>query len=142
MLCIMKQIFTKISTTVMALLVLFSTFSITIEKHFCGDFLVDVAYFGNSKGCADEVGEDDCDTKEVIQKKKCCKDEIQQIEAQEDLQAALKKLTLKKQQFIIAFIHTYNNLYLDEEKEIVLYKNYSPPNIVADIQVLHEVFII
>lgn len=138
----MKLIFTKIASMLMALLVLFSTFSVTIEKHFCGDFLVDVAYFGSSKGCADEVGEEDCDTEEVIQKKKCCKDEIQYIEAQEDLLAALKKLTVKKQQFIIAFTYTYNNLFLDEEKDTVLNKNYSPPNIVADIQVLHEVFII
>ena len=126
----------------MALLVLLSTFSLTIEKHFCGDFLVDVSYFGDTQGCAEELGEDDCDTPETIEKKNCCKDEIEQIKGQEDLQAVTKKITIEKQQFIVAFIHTYNNLFIDLKKQIVPQKNYSPPNLVSDIQVLHEVFII
>ncbi len=138
----MKSVFIKISTFLMALLVLLSTFSLTIEKHFCGDSLVDVSYFGNTQGCAEEPGEDDCDTPEVIEKKNCCKDEIEQIKGQEDLQAVTKKITIEKQQFIVAFIHTYNNLFIDLKKQIVLHKNYCPPNLVSDIQVLHEVFII
>ncbi len=126
----------------MALLVLVSTFSLTIEKHFCGDFLVDISYFGNSEGCAEELGEEDCDTSETIQKKNCCKDEVEQIKGQEDLQTATKKITIEKQQFIIAFVSSYNNLFIAFKKQIVPHKNYSPPNLVADIRVLHEVFII
>ncbi|TCI91383.1 HYC_CC_PP family protein [Tenacibaculum sp. M341] len=139
----MKTYFTKITTILMALIVLFSTFSITIEKHFCGDFLVDVSYFGKTKGCADEPGEDDCDKPEVIQKKNCCKDEVQQIEGQDDLQTATKKVTIEKeQQFLIAFIHSYNNLFLDLKKQIDSNQEYSPPKLIFDIQLLHEVFII
>ena len=41
----------------LALLVLFSTVSFTIEKHFCGDILVDVAVFTEVEKCAMEAEE-------------------------------------------------------------------------------------
>ncbi|TYP97847.1 hypothetical protein C7447_10312 [Tenacibaculum adriaticum] len=139
----MKAIFTKISSFTLALLVLLSTFSLTIEKHFCGDFLVNVSYFGKAQGCADEMGKGDCDALSVVKKKKCCKDEIQQIEGQDDFQnTSTEKFDLKQQQFALAFVVSYNNLFKDLEKQIVPHKDYSPPNLVTDIQVLHEVFII
>lgn len=138
----MKSVFTKISSTLLALLVLLSTFSLTIEKHFCGDFLVDISYFGSTQGCADEEGDDSCDDPKTIAKKKCCTDQVHEIEGQDDLSThSIKKITLKEQ-FALAFTISYYNLFVNIEKQVVPHKHYSPPNLVADIQVLHEVFII
>lgn len=138
----MKQFFTKISSFILAFLVFFSTLSFTVEKHFCGGFLVDISYFGNSQGCAGE-GEEDCDNPEVIAKKNCCKDEIQQIKGQDKLQkSSVEKITLQKVQFLLAFVTSYNNLFAISQKQIVPNQHYFPPEVVDDLQVLHEVFII
>ncbi|MDY0780255.1 HYC_CC_PP family protein [Tenacibaculum sp. IB213877] len=139
----MKANFAKISSLLLAFLVLLSTFSLTIEKHFCGDFLVDVSYFGEAQGCDMTKGTTDCESSTTLKKKKCCKDEIQQVDGQDDLQtASAEKFDLEKQQFLIAFVFSYNDLFKNLEKQIVPHKDYSPPNLVTDIQVLHEVFII
>jgi len=136
-----KPIITKITAPILALLVLFSTFSFTVEKHFCGDFLVDISYFGNTNGCNDfEV--DSCDSKEKVTKKSCCKDEVEEVTGQQDLQTFSKKITLLKKQFLIAFTLSYNNLFIPLKKQIANTKHYSPPNLRINFQVLYEVFII
>lgn len=138
----MKLKFFKISSIILALLVLISTFSLTIEKHFCGDFLVDIAYFGKTQGCDDEEDED-CDKPSVIEKENCCKDETEQLKGQEELtSSSKKKITFKKQQFLLAFVLSYNNLFKNLQKQVVPHKSYSPPKLVYDIQLLQEVFII
>lgn len=137
----MNTIFTKISSLVLAFLILISTFSVTIEKHFCGDFLVDVSYFGDAEKCSDK--DETCDSQTVIKKKKCCKDEVQQIEGQDELQkSSEKKIKLEQEQFIIAFVASYNNLFKTLSKQIVPHKNYLPPKLTTNKHVLYEVYII
>ena len=137
----MKAFFTKISSVVLALLVLCSTFSFTVEKHFCGDFLVDVSYFGNAKSCAEEMEGSSCE-EIVVKKKSCCKDKLEKIEGQDDLKiSSLEKITFE-QQFAILFTVSYHNLFVPLTDKKVSNQEYSPPNLVSDIQVLHEVFII
>lgn len=143
-LCIikMKHLYKKIISVTLALLVLFSTFSLTIEKHFCGDFLIDISYFGKAEDCVNQIGQS-CNTSEIITKSNCCKDEIQQIKGQDKLQKASKeKIKIEKQQFLIAFAVSYYNLFKNLSKQIIPYQYYTPPNLVIDIQLLHEVFII
>lgn len=138
----MKTTFNKITSSLMAVLVLFSTLSITVEKHFCGEFLVDVSYFGTAQNCAEEIGEDEgCDVPGTI-KKKCCKDEIAQIEGQDDLRNTPEKFDLVTQQFLLAFTISYTGLFEYVSKQSDPHKDYGPPKLTKDIQVLHEVFII
>lgn len=138
----MKSFFIKISSTLLAFLVLFSTFSFTVEKHFCGDFLVDISYFGEADACGIESKKDDCNLQKIT-KKKCCNDEVQQIEGQDELQkSSVEKIKIEQQKFLLAFVVSYNNLFKNLSKQIVPHKNYSPPNLTQDLQVLHEVFII
>tara|TARA_R110002033_G_scaffold155892_1_gene192145 strand:+ start:131 stop:289 length:159 start_codon:yes stop_codon:yes gene_type:complete len=49
----MNNNFYKIASFLMALLVLFSTFSFTVDKHFCGNTLVDTAVFGKGESLCD-----------------------------------------------------------------------------------------
>ncbi len=131
-----KQIVHKGFSTLLAFLVLFSTVSFTVEKHFCGDILVDVAIFTESNKCAMEA-------QEILMKKTCCKDEVDVIKGQDELKpSSLEDLDFNHQQFITTFTYSYVNLFLGLEKQIIPHKNYSPPNLVADIQVLDQVFII
>ncbi|WP_298498056.1 hypothetical protein [uncultured Algibacter sp.] len=120
----------------LALLVLFSTVSFTIEKHYCGDVLVDVSVFSEVEKCGMEA-------MEILQKKTCCKDEINVVKGQDELKvSSFEDLDFNQQQFITAFIYTYFNSFEGLPKQTIPHKDYSPPNLVYDIQVLDQVFII
>ncbi len=71
---VIKQFVHKIFSMLLALLVLFSTVSFTIEKHFCGDVLVDVSVFAEAQKCGMEALE--MATRNLA-KKSCCKDEVE-----------------------------------------------------------------
>ncbi|WP_299553306.1 hypothetical protein [Seonamhaeicola sp.] len=123
----------------MASLVLFSTLSFTIEKHFCGDVLVDVAVFTEVEKCAMEAEEI---ALENITKKPCCKDEIAVVEGQNELIKSFDDLDVDQQQFITSFVYSYINLFEGAPEKAVPHKDYSPPNLVRDILVLDQVFLI
>ncbi|WP_298237861.1 hypothetical protein [uncultured Algibacter sp.] len=120
----------------LALLVLFSTVSFTVEKHFCGDVLVDVSVFADVEKCAMEA-------MEMKQKKSCCKDEVEVVKGQDDLKfSSFEDLDFEQEQFLTAFAYSYINLFEGLPKQIIPHKDYSPPNLIQDIQVLDEVFLI
>lgn len=120
----------------MALLVLFSTVSFTIEKHFCGDVLVGVSVFTEAEKCATEA-------LEILQKKTCCKDETNVVKGQDELKvSSFEDLDFEQQQFITTFAYAYLSCFESLAKHTIPHKNYSPPNLVYDILVLDQVFII
>lgn len=115
---------------------LFSTVSFTIEKHYCGDTLVDVSLFAEAEKCGME-------NMEMAQKKPCCKDEVDVVKGQDELKlSSFEELDFEQQHFITAFVYTYINGFESLPKQTIPHKDYSPPNLVADIQVLDQVFII
>jgi hypothetical protein len=133
---VIKDALHKGFSFVLAVLVLFSTVSFTVEKHFCGDTLVDVAIFTDSDKCAMEA-------QEMLMKKTCCKDEIKIVQGQDELKfSSFEDLNFNQQQFITTLTYTYLNLFGSLDKQIIPHKDYSPPNLVTDIQVLDQVFII
>ena len=132
----LKQLLHKGFSISLALIVLFSTVSFTIEKHYCGDILVDVSVFYEAEKCGMEAIE-------LAQKKSCCKDEIDIVEGQDELKiSSFEDLEFEKQQFLSAFVYSYINGFESLPKQTIPHKDYSPPNLVADIQVLDQVFII
>ncbi len=132
----MQQMLHKIFSVSLALLVLFSTVSFTVEKHYCGDVLVDVSMFSEAENCGMEA-------MEKLQKKSCCKDEVDVIEGQDELKiSSFEDLDFQQQQFLVAYAYCYSNGFQSLPKEIIPHKEYSPPNLVYDIQVLDQVFII
>lgn len=131
-----KKVLHKIFSTTLALLVLFSTVSFTIEKHYCGDTLVDVSVFTHAEKCGME-------SMEMLQKKSCCKDEVDVIKGQDELKfASFEDLNFEQLQFVSTFNYAYLNLFESLDKYIIPNKDYSPPNLVVDIQVLDQIFII
>ena len=119
----------------LAVLVLLSTVSFTIEKHFCGDVLVDVSVFVEAEKCAMEA-------EEMALKKTCCKDEIDVFEGQNELIVSHDDLDFEQLQFVTSFIYTYHNLFESLPKQIIPHKDYSPPNLVLDLQLLNDTFLI
>lgn len=135
-----KQFLHTSFSITLAFLVLFSTVSLTIEKHFCGNVLVDVSIFSEGEDCGMDTLEMEQAT---ITKMSCCKDQVDVIQGQKDL--ALKNLDdleLEQQQFLTAFTYSYINLFEGVSKRIIPHKDYSPPNIIVDIQLVNDTFLI
>lgn len=135
-----KQVLHKSFSVLLAVLVLFSTVSFTFEKHFCGNVLVDVSLFAEAEKC--DMGTSEI-SNEGLAEKSCCKDEISVVQGQDDLQlSSFDDLNFSQQLFISTFNHAFVNLFEGLQEQIIPHKQYSPPNLVADIQVLVQVFII
>ncbi|SEB87757.1 hypothetical protein SAMN04489761_2029 [Tenacibaculum sp. MAR_2009_124] len=139
----MKQILKKIVSIAMALVVLVSTMSFTYDLHFCGETLVDVALFSNADSCGmEKVSElkttEDCS----VSKKGCCSDKKVIVEGQNELKQSFDHLSFEHQLFITSYVCSYVNQFKVLHDKVVPFKNYSPPNVIEDIQVLDEVFLI
>ena len=116
-------------------MVLFSTLSFTVEKHFCGGNLIDFAIFSEAKKCGENM--------EQTSMKPCCEDEVEVIKGQDELKfSSFEDLDLKDQVFITSFAFSYINLFESLPNQIIPFKDYSPPNLVFDIHVLDQVFLI
>lgn len=136
----LKIVFHKGFSVVMAFLVLFSTVYITIESHLCGDVLIDVAVFREAEKCKMEAFEMH---QMAMTKENCCKDKLEVLKGQDDLKlTSFDDLQFEQQVFITSFINSYINLFEGLPEQVIPHKDYSPPNLVADIQVLDQVFII
>ena len=126
----------KILAITLSLLVLFSTLSFTVEKHFCGDTLVEIAIFSDVNSCSpnEDISEN---------KKPCCKDVIDLIEGQDDLIVkTFDDINFSQQLFLTTFVFTSLMRFEDLSKQDISYKHYKPPIIVEDIQLLHDTFLI
>lgn len=126
----------------MALIVLLSTVSFTLDSHYCGDTLVDSSLFGHVETCGMEVQQQSPSSECDISKKDCCSDEQVIVEGQDTLKTSFDKLDKDQQLFVAAFIHTYINLFFESQKDLNSYRGYSPPPLVRDIQVLDQTFLI
>ncbi|GAA4814254.1 HYC_CC_PP family protein [Litoribaculum gwangyangense] len=135
-----KKILHKSFSVALALTVLMSTMSFTIQKHYCGSILVDTAVFSSAEKCGMAMSKSEA-TK--MKKMNCCKDEVKVVKGQDDLKVnTFEDIQFQQQQFLTTFIFTYINLFEGLPQQVIPHKDYSPPNLVADIQVLDQVFII
>lgn len=137
----MKETVKKISAFILSFIVLLSSMSFTIDKHYCGGELIDVSYFGEADGCNMEHSEA-VTSYQTVKENSCCVDEIQIIESTTFDKEKLTKVTQKNIEF--AFIYAYS--YIDIFNEVLLdkewYKDFSPPDIEEDKLVLFQSFLI
>ncbi len=138
----MRQVFLKISSITLALLIVLSTTTFAVEKHFCGDFLVDVSFFGEADSCFSEV-DFGCIETEKITKKSCCKDELQFLDGQNNLKKASDdEVSFEQQNKFVDFCYSTDLLTKKIPDAFVPYGDYEPPKIIKDIQIFYEVYII
>ena len=138
---VIKILLHKVFAVSLALLVMLSTISITIEKHFCGNTLIDVALFTEADKCGMEMPKKSQEQSSL--EKSCCKDIVDVIEGQDELNVnTFKDLKLSKKTFATLFTYSYLSLYEELPNQIIPHKNYRPPNLIFDRQVLDQVFLI
>ena len=136
----------QITAVAMAVLVLVSTLSVSIEKHYCGEHLVDVSLFAEAEKCGMEAADMAMNTSEedgLTTKKSCCTDVVDLVEGQDELSLEkTKELSSHQKVFIFSFAYTFSGLFEFEPQNHSPFEHYSPPGFVEDIQVLNEVFLI
>jgi len=137
-----KRFITKIASIFLASVVLFSTASFSVNKHYCCNELVDTSILGSAKTCGMkdiktstkkcfiEDDDDCCTTKTFIKK------------GNDNLMTVSLELETESFFFLQSLLYTYINLFEGLQENIVPFKNYTPPLISKDILVLHETFLI
>ena len=135
---IMKSVFTKITSALLAFLVLFSTLSFTVESHYCGGFLMDISIVGEANDCGMKV-----EQKMAKEKINCCKDEVIITDGQDELHpASFGTLNFEKQQFLSTFYSSNLNLVKEESSRNVIYKAFHRPVIPINYQIKYQSFLI
>ncbi len=124
----------------MALVLLLSTVSWTIEKHTCMGRVMDVALFAKAKDCGMGVAMQAME--EDTEENHCCGEEIVTLQGQDDLKISFNDISLDKQAFLIAFTSPYAGLFTTVEQQPITSEQYPPPLLFKDIQLLHETFLI
>ncbi|TRZ42059.1 hypothetical protein DMZ48_15370 [Robertkochia solimangrovi] len=125
----------------MAMLLLLSTTSFTISKHFCMGSLVDVALFSEADTCGmDMVSDMEQNTPDL--KSTCCSDEKIVLQGQDDLSSGYDQISLDQQYFIQTFIVSWLQVFEEANKEPETFKFYTPPRLVTDISVMYATFLI
>lgn len=125
----------------MALVVLFSTLSFTINMHYCGETLVETAVFHKAKGCGMEMGNTLTESCSVT-KKNCCNDKQLSINGQDELQLTVGKISFEQQVFIVSFAFTYLSLFKSVDNKKSSFLDYKPPLVVQQIFKLDETYLI
>ena len=132
----MKQTLHKSAAFTMAFLVLLSTVSFTVDKHFCGEILVDLAVFSEAQSCGMHAD------MPASAEDECCEEEKILVEGQKDLKMTFEDLDLEQQVFLAAFTWSYPQLFEGDAQAEVPFFHYKPPLLVYDIHLLDETFII
>lgn len=134
----MNTTFNKTIAVVLALLVQVSTFSFTVDKHFCGNMLVDKAVFSSAKTCGMNMNSG----MDASEEDSCCTNEKTEVEGQDELKISFGSLDLEQQLFLTSFTFTLLNIFEGEPLMAIPFIHYSPPHLVTDILILDQVFLI
>lgn len=128
---------------VMALMLLVSTTSWTVGKHYCMGHLIDVALFAHAEDCGMDMNmPDDAVSSQMQVENACCTNEIVTLEGQDDLKISFEEVSLDHQILLFALTHSYLILLETGSERLVPNNHYPPPLLVKDIQLLDEVFLI
>lgn len=140
----MKEFFRKIGSISMALAVLFSTISFSVDMHYCGNHLVDFSFTQKADTCLmkTEMTRTAGQCAMMEMKMNCCSDVEIIFEGQDDLKLSFDQLSFDQQIFLTSFFYSYVNLFEGFDEDINPFKDYSPPPLIRDVQVLHQTFLI
>jgi hypothetical protein len=138
----MKKVFHKITSMLIALVVLFSTMSFTITKHYCGDTLVDTSIFDKASTCGMEAQDTSASSDCSVLNIDCCNDEQIVVDGQDELRLSVDKISFEQQVFIASFVYTYSSLFEGLDNNVSSYEDYKPPLVIKQIYKFDETYLI
>ncbi len=138
----MEKLTFKITSLLLAFMVLFSTLSFSVNKHYCGNLLFNQSFFNHSQDCGMEkmdLNDNHNPFFASMQNNNCHNIQLL-IKGQNVEQKALVlgNLDIQKIAIILNFnILDFESLY---QQQPTFYKNYTPPLLVENIPVLVQTF--
>ena len=124
----------------MAVMLLLSTVSWTIEKHTCMGRVMDIALFAKAQDCGMDAAMQAMEDESL--ENHCCGEETLTLQGQDDLKITFNDISLDQQVFLVAFTTAYLALLVPTEQRTSINEYYPPPLLVKDIQLLDETFLI
>ena len=137
----MEIIIKKIIASILSFIVLFSSMSFAIDEHICGDQVMDVSYFGNADNCGMEEVKINSNNS-VLKGDNCCLDQITLFQSSIFNIENSTSLHNLEFQFLPWNLGLYVGFQVINSFKLEYYKDFSPPDINIDFQVLHQVFLI
>lgn len=137
----MKKIISNIAALFLAVLVLFSSVSFTVEKHLCGGQVFSESVFGKAEKCGMEDGYCAIENSNgSFSKKSCCKDEIQLINGSVFKSESTLKFDNKQQNLVGFNLINYSIFSPINNSRIIQFNNYFPPPNTHNFNILYEIF--
>ena len=139
----MKQFSIKILSSVLSLILVFSTLSFAVEKHECGGEITDVSLFGESDKCSPDMEKSNLllHKHDGFNKQICCKDLTQTIQSNIVVEKSVKSVDIQVVDFAPSF-EIKIKLFEGLAENIIPFQYYIPQKIITDIPVLHQSFLI
>jgi hypothetical protein len=137
----MKKIIYNIAAFFLSALVLFSSVSFSVEKHLCGGHVFSASVFGKAEKCGMEAGY--CaveNNNHSLSQKSCCKDEIQLKNGSVFKKETGLKLNNNQQNLLAFTLFDYSVFSPTSVSRIIQFKNYFPPPITQNFNILYQVF--
>ncbi len=125
----------------MAVLVLVSALSFSVDKHFCGEILVDYSLTGKADSCGMETMLAENGLSDMLSADHCCSEETDLFEGQDQMKE-LEKKEQAARNFLAIFTYSLKLQFSEEAKPQTPFQGYPPPLITEDIQLLNETFLI
>ncbi len=134
----------KVMAISLALVLLTSNIGLAMVTHFCGGKAVKSQFVighGNlGCGMSDmEMASGQKPAGMEYEPSGCCEDQYHSFEIEDDFNLLQLSLNLD---FVAAFVPAFLDFALSSEDEHPMYGHYSPPLLLKDIPILHQVFII
>jgi len=121
----------------MAILLLSSTISWSVDKHLCMGRVMDVAFFHEAHGCGMDHG-----MGETMPEKSCCDDESFTITGQDVLNYSWDGFDFDAKVFLTTYAQPNLQFVKVASKRTVPEILYPPPLLVHDLNLLHDLFLI
>lgn len=140
----MKKLLQHIGTILMALLVLFSSLSFGVSKHYCAGEVSEVSYFVDVTGCKMPQQVDACDTSktESVKKKSCCETKYQFVDGNDFPSKKITTLVSFDPQIAILQNLSFSFSLCQDNLDSKSFFQYHSPPILKNRVVVYESYLI
>lgn len=131
----------RIIAILLSLVVLFSTTGFTLVTHFCGGVAAEskVVLFGDAPGCGMEDIKSDCEDNGVnYTKKSCCDNERIEVKIEDEFERTVKAEGTTSLDLLTTWVIAAFNLLQASPSNI--YADYTPPPLLKNLIISHQVF--
>ena len=131
----------KLGNLALALMVLLSSVSWTLEEHYCMGRLVEVSFFAEAHGCGMEMDSSDAE-ENGLEDFSCCDDQTLVFDGQDQVKVVKDHVDFAQPYLLSSWYFVYSSFVITSP-DLIPVPNYRPPPlIVKDIHLLHEVYLI